>query len=128
MIFEEQDGEGDGEEIGDGLRKIDAHGLVGRKHRRQIDQRQEQHELAHDGDDDRRLRIADGDERHLAGDLDAEHEEHAAVNAQRLSGEGDQCGIGREDRREGRSRPVISSFHPSCEKREGFFLSLLYKQ
>lgn len=62
----------DGDHVRDGLGQIHGGRLIGQQRRQQIDQRQQQHEFSQHGHDDRAQRAADGHERHLAGDLDAE--------------------------------------------------------
>ena len=96
-----QDGRArDGNDVRDRLGQIHGRRLVGQQRRQQIDQRQEQHELAQHGHDDRAHRAADGHERHLAGDLDAEQEQARAVDAQHARREGDELRVRREDARE----------------------------
>ena len=69
--------------------------------RQNEDQRNQQHELAQDGHDDGARRVADGNKRHLAGNLNTEDEQRAAIDAQRLGGEDQQLGVRRENPREG---------------------------
>ena len=71
----------DGDHVRDGLGQIHGGRPVGQQRRQQIDQRQEQHKLAQHGHDDRAQRAADGHERHLAGDLDAENTAAPHVDA-----------------------------------------------
>lgn len=89
----------DGDHVRDGLGQIHGGRPVGQQRRQQIDQRQQQHEFAQHGHDDRAQRAADGHERHLAGDLDAEQKQPRAIDAQHARREGDERRVRREDAR-----------------------------
>lgn len=89
----------DGNHVRDGLGQIHGGRLIGQQRRQQIDQRQQQHEFAQHGHDDRAQRAADGHERHLAGDLDAEQKQPRAIDAQHARREGDERRVRREDAR-----------------------------
>ena len=80
----ESDGsEGHGQRICDRLRQIYGEGLIAREQmRHQIDQRQQQNEFPDNGRDGGHERVADGDEGHLAGHLDAEDKEDGQIGAQ----------------------------------------------
>ena len=95
-----QDGRArDGDHVRDGLGQIHGGRLIGQQRRQQIDQRQQQHEFAQHGHDDRAQRAADGHERHLACDLDAEQKQPRAIDAQHARREGDERRVRREDAR-----------------------------
>ena len=80
-------------------------------------------------------RAADGNEGHLAGDLNAEDEQRAAVDAQSFRGEGEQLGVRRKDsgeslreqhdarpeQRRNRSGWTSSSAKKASLTREAFF-------
>ena len=97
LAREQNRGKRHGNHVRDGLRHINAHGLIGHKLRHDIDERNEQHELAHDGHNDRARRISERDERHLAGDLDAEKHQNAAVESKRFRRKDDEPFIRRKD-------------------------------
>mgnify|MGYP002571870105 CR=1 FL=1 len=68
--------------------------------RQNEDQRNQQHKFAKDGYDDGARRVADRNKGHLAGNLNAEDEQRAAVDAKRFRREGQQLLIRRENARE----------------------------
>ena len=86
LEYEEDGGEGHGDDIRDGLGEVDAQGGVFDEMGDDVDEGQEQDELPYHRHDDRGGGVAQGDEGHLAGDLDTEDAQYAAVDAQRRGG------------------------------------------
>ena len=71
---------GHGQSVGYRLRHVDGGGLVGgEQHRHQVDQRQQQNELAHHGHNDGLFGFAQGGKGHLAGHLNTEQEQHRHI-------------------------------------------------
>ena len=95
---EQNGGKRDSNHVRNRLRHINAHDLIGNKLRHEINERNEQHELADDCHNNRAGGVSQRDKRHLAGNLDAEEHQHAAVNPKRLRREDDEVFIRCEDR------------------------------
>ena len=73
-------------------------------------------------------RVADGNEGHLAGNLNAEDEQCAAVDAQSFRGKGEQLGVRRKDsgkslREQHDARPEQDGIGQAGleQRKEGFF-------
>ena len=66
--------------------------------RHNIDQRDQQYKLTDNSNNNRVYSLSKGGKGHLAGNLDAEEHQHAAVDAECLRGKDDKVFIWREDR------------------------------
>ena len=90
---EQRRGHGHGDEIGDRLGEQDGGRLVFKQQRTDIDQRNEQNDLAQHGEKQRAFGVADGDKGLLAGELNAEQQRDRHIDAERGDGKGDERGV-----------------------------------
>ena len=84
MEHEEYRRKGHGEDVRDRLCGVNTDGAVADDMRHNINEGQEQNELPHHRNYDRRGRVSERNEGHLARDLDAEQDHSAKINAESL--------------------------------------------